>query len=159
MYRKILNVTALVLIAGCATTPPPADGPGGADPAPSGTPTSEPPSAPSAGQTSRTIWDGVYTAAQAREGERVAQSQCTLCHTPQIEWPLVIESWSNRPLIEMWEMIHNTMPQTNPGGLTREEYSDIVAYMLQLAGAPSGAQELPSGADELAQIQVTRRNQ
>src|SRR5690606_37890111 len=104
----------------------------------------------------RTIWDGVYTAAQAREGERVAQSQCTLCHTPNLEWPVSLEARSGRPLLELYEVIRNTMPQTNPGGLTREEYTDIVAYMLQLAGAPAGGQELPSSDEGLAQIQVTR---
>jgi hypothetical protein len=35
------------------------------------------------------------------------------------------------------------MPQDNPGGLTRQQYLDVVLYLYKLNGAAAGDQELP----------------
>ncbi len=74
-----------------------------------------------------------------------------------MEWPLTVDSWSNRPILEMYNMIMHTMPMTNPGGLTREQYADVVAYMLQIAEVPPGDTPLPSSEEGLQAIMVTRR--
>jgi hypothetical protein len=103
-----------------------------------------------------TIWDGVYTAAQASRGEGTANSVCFACHSPA-EWrtPMFIRVWAGRAIHQMWENIRMTMPYDSPGALSAQEYTDVVAYMLQLNGIPEGDMELPSTAAELMQITVT----
>jgi mono/diheme cytochrome c family protein len=35
-------------------------------------------------QTSRSVWDGVYTEAQAKRGEALFGQNCVSCHGPRI---------------------------------------------------------------------------
>jgi hypothetical protein len=44
------------------------------------------------------------------------------------------------------------MPPANPGGLTRKQIADILAFMLSRDGAPAGTTELPTQADALTAI-------
>jgi len=103
-----------------------------------------------------TIWDGVYTSAQADRGEGTARSVCFACHS-QSEWqtPMFIRVWSGRPIHQMWENLRMTMPYDSPGRLSGQEYADVLAYMLELNGVPAGETELPSDSEGLMQITVT----
>lgn len=107
--------------------------------------------------SARTIWDGVYTEAQANRGQQAAQKNCGICHTPS-EWSssMFISGWSGRPIRELHSHIRATMPMDQPGRLTAQQYADIVAYMLKLNKVPAGKSELPASDAELAQIRVTR---
>ncbi len=141
---------AALLVAGCATTgSAPADDPGEE----AVVPVAEVEPETRAGMT---IWDGVYTAAQANRGQQTAQSVCFACHS-QSEWqnPMFIRVWSGRPIHQMWENLRMTMPYDSPGRLSAQEYADVVAYMLELNGVPAGEMELPSDANGLMQITVT----
>ncbi len=121
------------------------------EPAPEPAPAPEPEAA-----AATTIWDGVYTSAQADRGQETAQSVCFACHS-QSEWqnPMFIRVWSGRPIHQMWENLRMTMPYDSPGRLSAQEYADVVAYMLELNGVPAGEAELPSDVDGLMQITVT----
>lgn len=138
-----------VLVAGCASS-------GSAQTATSAEPMVAVADADPAPAETATIWDGVYTAAQATRGEGTARSVCFACHS-QSEWqtPMFIRVWTGRPLHQMWENIRMTMPYDSPGRLSPQEYSDIVAYMLSLNGIPEGDMELPSTSEGLMQITVT----
>ncbi len=107
----------------------------------------------------RTIWDGVYTTAQAERGATTAQTVCFACHS-ESEWtnPMFIRVWSGRPIHQMWENLRMTMPYDSPGRLTAQEYADVVAFMLELNGVPAGETELPSDANGLMEITVTNQN-
>jgi len=35
-------------------------------------------------QTSRSVWDGVYTEAQAKRGEAIYEQNCVSCHGPAL---------------------------------------------------------------------------
>lgn len=104
----------------------------------------------------KTIWDGVYTEAQATRGQKAAQQNCGACHSPT-EWStsMFIRSWAGRSVSELHTRIRSTMPMDSPGRLTPQQYADIVAYMLKLNKVPSGKTELPSDADGLNKIAVT----
>ncbi len=146
---------AVLLVAGCASgesmqaADPPAAAPAAADPEPEPEPEPEP-------AVAATIWDGVFTSAQANRGQETAQAVCFACHS-QSEWtnPMFIRVWSGRPIHQMWENLRMTMPYDSPGRLSAQEYSDVVAYMLELNGAPAGETELPADAEGLMQITVT----
>ena len=45
-----------------------------------------------------------------------------------------------------------TMPATRPGTLSQQAYSDVLAYILQANGFPTGAMELGHEPDDLATI-------
>lgn len=138
-----------VLVAGCASS-------GSAQTATSTEPMVAVADADPGPAETTTIWDGVYTAAQASRGEGTARSVCFACHS-QSEWqtPMFIRVWTGRPLHQMWENLRMTMPYDSPGRLSPQEYADIVAYMLQLNGIPEGDTELPSTSEGLMQITVT----
>ena len=102
----------------------------------------------------RTIQDGVYTNEQMRRGEAVAWVNCVYCHTVD-EWsdPRIVENvWVDQRVGDLYTLIQRSMPEDDPGGLTPEEYRDIVAYMLWLSNAPPGETELPSDIEELDRI-------
>jgi mono/diheme cytochrome c family protein len=104
-----------------------------------------------------TVLDGVYTEDQANRGDDLAQSNCMACHSPG-EWSngRYIGLWDGRSVAELFDNLEGTMPYDEPGRLTRQEYSDIIAYIFRLGDLPAGDVPLPSDADGLAQIQVVR---
>jgi S-disulfanyl-L-cysteine oxidoreductase SoxD len=104
-----------------------------------------------------TIWDGVYTNAQADRGQRAVQQNCGSCHSPT-EWSgnMFIAAWAGRSVADLQANLMMTMPFDAPGKLTPEQYTDIVAYMLKLNDVPTGEAELPSDDDRLKKIEVTR---
>lgn len=144
----------LLLVAGCATTPGSAQTNGSDEPVVTAAVESE----PEAGED-LTIWDGVYTVAQAERGAETAQASCFACHSAN-EWenPMFIRVWSGRPIHGMWENLRMTMPYDAPGRLTAQEYSDIVAYMLELNDVPAGEVELPATPEGLQAIEVTTQD-
>jgi quinoprotein glucose dehydrogenase len=109
-------------------------------------------------QAGKTVWDGVYTEAQAGRGKKAYIASCAACHqeglqgadlAPALKGDEFLLLWNDRPLSEFVERITKTMPQDAPGTLSAQENADIVAYILQVNRFPAGVSELP--ADEAAQ--------
>lgn len=111
-----------------------------------------------AGQT-RAVTEGVFTQEQARRGQDVFQA-CVACHGetlggglgPPLTGNDFLSNWNALPLSELVTKIQNTMPQTDPGTLTRQQAADVVAYILQVGKFPAGTAEL--SADEAALKQI-----
>src|SRR5688572_26276999 len=80
-------------------------------------------------QQSRSITDGVYTAAQATRGEQIYKAQCAECHGDVLQGaagpPLVGEgflaNWSAKSLASVVDKTQKTMPFTAPNSLTRQQ--------------------------------------
>ena len=85
----------------------------------------------------KTVNDGVFTEAQVSSGQVVYDSQCKTCHNMRF-YRDTLRSWSNQPLLYLWENIMGTMPADNPGSLMFEEYTDVIAYILSENGFPAG---------------------
>jgi cytochrome c len=119
----------------------------------------QPAAAQANSSSTKTIWEGVYTTAQAESGERLAAQNCVICHAPSTEWghPSFIAAWNGRSIADLREHIQASMPFDRPGALTSQEYTDIVAYMLKLGNVPPGEQPLPTGKEAQEQIGVTRQ--
>jgi S-disulfanyl-L-cysteine oxidoreductase SoxD len=101
----------------------------------------------------RTAREGVYTSAQATRGKRIYEQECALCHGPrEFSGTAFLRRWSNMPLGSLFVHIKNTMPQTAPGMLSEAQTADVISYVLQLNGYPTGSAELPAVLDELTQI-------
>src|SRR5687768_8642955 len=112
-------------------------GAAGSSPAAASPPAAATPAASATGGVSVTT--GVFTVAQAARGEAVYTTSCALCHTmAQHSGTGFAAAWNGRRVADLYDIIRNTMPLDNPGGLSDQEYVDVVAYMLQLNGVPAG---------------------
>jgi mono/diheme cytochrome c family protein len=92
---------------------------------------------------------------QAQRGETAFRANCTTCHTvKQFVTPEFAKTWTDRPVFELFEQLRTTMPQDNPGKLTRQQYIDLVTYLFKSNGAASGEQELAPDDNALKQAKV-----
>lgn len=112
----------------------------------------------------RTVWDGVFTAAQADRGAHAYSENCGTCHGVQLdgtgEAPGLaggefVANWNGLTVGDMFDRIRTTMPFDRPGGLSRETYADIVAYMLKVNGFPAGERELDRRSEVLGMIRIS----
>ncbi len=105
---------------------------------------------PSAMAQDKTVNDGVFTEGQVSAGQAVYDSQCKNCHNMRF-YRDTLRSWSNQPLLYLWENIMGTMPADNPGSLMYEEYTDVIAYILHENGFPAGEATLDpdNGMDKI----------
>jgi mono/diheme cytochrome c family protein len=109
----------------------------------------------------RSVWDGVYSEAQAKRGEALYEKQCSACHgdklagresAPPLTGGAFLSNWNGLPLGDLFERIRRTMPQTSPGKLTRQQNADILAYLLSFNKFPAGKTELYRQAEMLREI-------
>jgi len=112
-------------------------------------------------QKQASVWDGVYTSAQAKRGEPLYTQYCGSCHgatmegrgqTPPLAGSDFNMDYNGMPLGELFEKIQGAMPADKPGTLSREQNADILAYMLQYGKFPAGSAELKPDADGLKKI-------
>ncbi|MBZ5578008.1 MAG: cytochrome c [Acidobacteriia bacterium] len=118
-----------------------------------------------AAQTSappRTVWDGVYTEAQAARGLMAFGQSCAGCHALAAEGkaPLVGDSFwksfSQKTVGELFEYVSANMPNGTPGSLNEATYRDLVALLLKSNGFPAGAAEL--GPNTTAGVQIVPKD-
>src|SRR5262245_18051963 len=101
----------------------------------------------------KTQMDGVFTEAQAKRGSGVYMKSCAECHAetlegrgeaPSLSGGEFASAWNELTLNDLFDRIRKTMPQSAPGSLSREQYVDVVAFIIQKNGAPAGKSELDS---------------
>jgi hypothetical protein len=128
---------------------------------------SEQASAASSDQTSRSVWDGVYTTEQAERGAAIAVRECATCHGatlskadegPSLAGESFLAEWDGQDLGGLYERMSNTMPQSDPGKLKGQEYVDILAQILRLNKFPAGKTELEGRPESLKQIRIEAIN-
>jgi mono/diheme cytochrome c family protein len=98
----------------------------------------------------RSVWDGLYTEAQAARGKEAYMKACAECHMPDLaghEYAGALAGfgfqlkWQDASLAEVYGRIR-TMPLGRGGTLPGQEYLDITAFVLQSNGYPAGSDEL-----------------
>lgn len=104
----------------------------------------------------RTLNDAIYTKAQAESGEDLYKTHCLTCHDKKYFRP-VLKRWSGQPLGVFYTVMVTSMPESNPGSLSLEEYRDILAYILSLSRYPAGEDELASAIESLHDISIAER--
>jgi hypothetical protein len=135
-------LSLVVLAAGCASA-----GPAPAPEAPAAV--APPPTAPTAtaGAAAPAAGGGVYSGPQADRGRSAFRASCAECHySSEFRGSQFQFSWGRRSVADLYVEIVRNMPEDAPGSLEDKVYVDIVAYILQLNGFPTGDHELP--ADE-----------
>ena len=112
-------------------------------------------------QESRSVWDGVYTAEQAKRGSALYLKECGNCHGQQLEGadmspaltgPAFTADWDGLSVGDLFDRIRITMPADRPGSLPRQEIIDILAFVLNANQFPAGDTELPREVPALKQI-------
>jgi cytochrome c553 len=110
----------------------------------------------------RTVWDGVYTEAQAERGRAAYTAECSGCHAPDLRGDNTSPSlvgmsfaflWGGATLGALFERIREVMPPERPGTLPNQTYQDVLAYMLKANSYPGGQRELES--DDLGHILIS----
>ncbi|HEX4371301.1 MAG TPA: c-type cytochrome [Rhizomicrobium sp.] len=111
--------------------------------------------------STKSIWDGAYTTAQAARGKTAYANNCSRCHGSSLEGNDEIPALTGAHLMvdfdgqtagDLVHRIQSTMPMDNPGTLNMATVTDIATFILQSNGLPAGNTELP--ADPSAQTLV-----
>ncbi len=112
-------------------------------------------------------WDGVYTEAQAQRGEPLYQQYCASCHGPDMSGGEMAPglaggefsaNWNDLTLGQLFERMRTSMPQNNPGSLSRQQNADILAFVLHKGSAPAAQTELPTQTEMLGMIKFLAMN-
>ena len=110
---------------------------------------------------SRSVWDGVYSREQASRGQTAYNSKCARCHGDALlggedSPPLVdkdfLERWNGKSVGSLVELTRGTMPSDGPGKVSRQQCTDIIAYLLGANGFPAGKSDLEPDAAALNEI-------
>ena len=113
--------------------------------------------------TTASVWDGVYSEAQAVRGGEAYRQACVNCHGPELEGadmtpPLTggtfTSNWNDLTLGDLFERIRATMPLDQPGTLSRQQNADLVAFLLRANQWPAGTTELSRELGALKQIRI-----
>ena len=114
----------------------------------------------------RTVWDGVYTEAQATRGQTQYMRACASCHAADLRGsstaPSLVEEsfsfqWADTTVGELFERIRTLMPSDRPNSLSTQTYRDVVAFILQANKFPPGEKELDADLDALRQIVIATK--
>lgn len=91
-----------------------------------------------------------YTDSQAVRGKEWFESACMSCHPSAAMSSADFKiRWGGLVAHDLFDIISNTMPQLEPGSLSRRTYVDIIAYLMQLNGIPSGTTPLTADSTSL----------
>jgi S-disulfanyl-L-cysteine oxidoreductase SoxD len=116
-------------------------------------------------QDTRSVWSGVYTAAEADRGMAVYARHCGRCHGDDLgvgrAYPLTgerfMDHWEAHTLEHLFRVIRDTMPRDDAGSVDVNEKREVMAYLLQQNGFPAGKAELAHDDDGLATVLITRK--
>jgi len=112
-------------------------------------------------EESKSVWDGVYTEEQAKRGEPIYRKECASCHgemltggesAPPLTGGAFLANWNGLTVGDLFDRIRKTMPQRALGRLTRQQDSDILAFMLSANKFPAGKNELYRQLEMLKEI-------
>jgi len=114
----------------------------------------------------KTTMDGVYNADQAARGKAQYGQTCANCHMDDLSGsgqalPLAgdafTETWEGQTVGDLFDLIHNTMPQDKPGTLSPDQVVDLISYLLQYNQYPAGKDELKDDPAALKAIVITKK--
>jgi len=119
-------------------------------------------------QTTKSVWTGVYTSAQATRGTDLYNRVCSECHgddlegrekAPALAGASFAQRWDDATLKKLFERMQEMPPDKPDARLQPKEYVDILAFLLSANELPAGSQPLVEDKDVLATIKYTSRPQ
>ncbi|PPQ34602.1 c-type cytochrome [Rhodopila globiformis] len=107
---------------------------------------------------------GYYTTAQATAGQAVFNQICSICHGQHLEGKvgpalsgqqfLSVSQFQKLTADYLYKFMSKQMPANAPGSLSKTQYLDVLAYILQVNGYPAGPQRLTANDRTLNQIKI-----
>ena len=116
----------------------------------------------------RTVWDGVYGAAQAERGKEAYAQKCSGCHgdfldgdsanggAVALSGTTFADNWESASLNDLFVKIGKTMPRDAPGTLSSRDTLDLMAFLLQYNGLPAGTELAPT--PDLALVDIVGKD-
>ena len=114
--------------------------------------------------TGKSVWQGIYTADQAERGAGIYAQRCGACHgaalngtgeAPALVGGEFVSHWDTMTVGDLYDRVRTTMPQNDPMSMTREEYVDVLAFLLKNNGFPVGSQPMDKRSEVLSTIGIT----
>jgi S-disulfanyl-L-cysteine oxidoreductase SoxD len=107
------------------------------------------------------IWTGAFSADQAARGKASYGLFCASCHGedlagqngPALKGTRFLSIWDAATLREFYRKVSTTMPRAQ-ARLDDAVYLDVIAYVLQQNGFPTGPRELTGAPEMLARYQI-----
>ena len=115
-------------------------------------------------QSTKSVWTGVYTPAQAATGEEVYFAACARCHgddlgglerAPALAGGTFGQRWDGATLKKLFERVEQMPPDDPNARLTPQKNADVIAFLLSANDMPAGTAKLDADKDVLAQITYT----
>ncbi len=105
------------------------------------------------------VWDGVYTDAQAQEGQALFEANCIKCHgrdtggfaAKELYGDRFFERWREDTLDSLYGFMQN-MPPAGPA-LSAPEYMNILSHILWANGFPPGSARLDTSGLSMIRIE------
>lgn len=108
---------------------------------------------------------GLFAEEQVGAGSDVYKAQCQVCHGdkllsgemggPPLSGAFFFNRWEGKTLGEFYEYIHDFMPFGQGGLLSKTEYSDVVAFILDYNGFAAGETAFSPDSD-LAELVIAK---
>lgn len=120
-----------------------------------------------AARADATTAQGVFSKDQSKRGEDTYMKNCAQCHqpdlggrapVPELAGDTFMSHWTNHSVADLFKRITTTMPQGRPGSLSKDAYADVIAFLLDSNGFPSGNAELKPDPDALQKVKITAQN-
>ena len=108
--------------------------------------------------TGPTVWDGVYTDAQADRATGIFSQSCERCHTLTSEGTRPLsgdkfwEGYTQKTVGDLLNFVKTNMPNGQGGSLPGPTYNDLVALILKSNGFPPGKTEVTP--ETVANVQI-----
>ena len=108
--------------------------------------------------TGPTVWDGVYTDAQADRASGMFSQSCERCHTLTSEGTRPLsgekfwEGYTQKTVGDLLNFVKTNMPNGQGGSLPGATYNDLVALILKSNGFPAGKTEVTP--ETVANVQI-----
>ncbi len=105
-----------------------------------------------------TVWDGVYTDAQADRASGMFSQSCARCHTLTSEGTRPLsgekfwEGYTQKTVGDLLNFVKSNMPNGQGGSLPAATYNDLVALILKSNGFPAGNAEVTP--ETVADVQI-----
>ncbi len=107
----------------------------------------------------RSVWEGVYTEAQARDGQVLYETNCIKCHgrdtggfaAKELYGDRFFERWREDTLDSLYSFMQNMPP--DGAALSAPEYMNILSHILWANGFPPGPARLDTSGLSLIRIE------
>jgi mono/diheme cytochrome c family protein len=114
----------------------------------------------------RSVWDSVFTAAQAARGDSLYKGSCANCHGAALQGgttptgddaaplvgPAFMASWDGQTLGDLYDKIFSAMPVDKPKTLDKQLIVDVMAHILNQNHFPAGSKELETDIERLKEV-------